>query len=74
MTPADITPTQRKVLAFIRERRRENQQPPTRSQIAKHFNWSSANSAQCHLNALERRGAIRITSGKARGIFDLETA
>lgn len=74
MSRANLTTTQRKVLAFIREHRRENQMPPTRAQIASHFKWSSANSAQCHLKALEKHGAITLSAGKARGIFDLETA
>lgn len=73
MSPADLTTTQRKVLAFIREHRRENQMLPTRAEISSHFNWSSPNAAQCHLVALERHGAIRLT-GTPRGIFDLETA
>lgn len=70
---SDLTTTQRKVLAFIREHRRENQMPPTRAEIASHFNWSSPNAAQCHLQALANHGAIRL-SRSPRGIFDLETA
>lgn len=74
MSAENLTEPQRKVLAFLREYRREHQMPPTRAQIAAHFNWASANAAECHLRALERHGAIRLGAGKARAIFDLETA
>jgi repressor LexA len=66
-----ITEAQAKTLAFIVQSQRENQMPPTRTEIAQHFGWKSANAAQEHLEALERKGAIRLRKNVARGIFVL---
>lgn len=68
-----LTVAQVRVLAFIREYRRENQMPPTQAEIQRHFGWASPNAVTDHLKALERKGAIRIGANKARAIFDLET-
>jgi SOS-response transcriptional repressor LexA len=62
-----LTNTQTRVLEFIRTTIRQNQLPPTRREIAEHFGWRSENSAQDHLIALERKGAIARIHG-ARGI------
>lgn len=70
MTTA-ITEAQAKTLAFIVKSQRENQMPPTRTEIAQHFGWKSANAAQEQLEALERKGAIRLRKNVARGIFVL---
>lgn len=72
--PTELTDLQSTVLEFIREFRRTHQMPPTRAEIARHFKWASANSAETHLRAIERKGHIRIVAGQSRGIFDLETA
>jgi len=72
VTP-ELTILQGTVLDFIRDFRRSHQMPPTRAEIARHFKWASANAAECHLRALEKKGAIRL-SATPRGIFDLETA
>ena len=66
-----LTPAQADTLAFIVKSQRENQMPPTRTEIAQHFGWKSANAAQDHLEALERKGAIRLRKNVARGIFVL---
>ena len=66
-----ITEAQAKTLSFIVQSQRENQMPPTRTEIAQHFGWKSANAAQEHLEALERKGAIRLRKNVARGIFVL---
>ncbi len=68
-----LTTAQSQLLAFVREYRREHHTCPTRAEMTKHFGWASANAAQAHLKALERKGAIRIGANKARAIFDLET-
>lgn len=63
-----LTQTQAAVLAFINEFRREQQCPPTRREIADHFGWRSANAAEDHLQALQRKGAIWLKPGRARCI------
>jgi repressor LexA len=63
-----LTDVQSKVLTFIDEFRAANQYPPTRREIARHFGWSSDNAAEMHLQALERKGRIRINRGVARGL------
>ena len=62
---------QKEILKFIRLSIRRDGLPPTRSEINQHFGFSSPNSAQCHLRALEKKGAIRITAGIARGIIPI---
>jgi repressor LexA len=63
-----LTEAQEKVLAFIEQFRSVNQYPPTRREIARNFGWSSDNAAEEHLQALEKKGRIRINRGVARGL------
>lgn len=62
-----LTEPQKKVLAFIRAHIEEVGYAPTRSEISVKFGWSSTNSAEQHLRALERSGKVRL-AGVARGI------
>jgi X-X-X-Leu-X-X-Gly heptad repeat protein len=62
-----LTPQQGKVLAFIRQFIAQRGQGPTNKEISEAFGFSSANAAQEHLRALERKGMITRT-GMARGI------
>ncbi|CAN5190067.1 transcriptional repressor LexA [soil metagenome] len=64
----DLTPRQRDVLALIQEVITETGLPPTRAEIATALGFRSANSAEEHLRALERKGAIRLMPGTSRGI------
>lgn len=57
------------ILEFIRNCVRRDGLPPTRAEINRHFGFASPNAAQSHLKALERKGAIRINPGIARGII-----
>src|SRR5207247_9427874 len=43
-------------------------QPTTRAQIAARMGFRSVNAAEQHLRALEKKGAIEISSGASRGI------
>jgi repressor LexA len=63
-----LTPRQLQVLIFIRGFIAEEGCPPTRADIARGFWFKSANAAEEHLQALERKGAIRLRTGRARGI------
>ena len=67
MTPR-LTATQKKVLEFIHKYLTDNGMPPTRAEIRKHFGWSSDNTAECHIRALEKRGLLDTMPGTARGL------
>jgi repressor LexA len=61
-----LTPRQQEVLDFIRANMALYS--PTVRQIAQQFNIRSPNGVMCHLHALEKKGLIRRTPGKARNI------
>lgn len=65
---AELTPTQANMLTFIRNFSAGSGYPPTRAEISRNFGWASNNAAQDHLNALVKKGAIRVAKGLARGI------
>jgi repressor LexA len=65
---SDLTPRQRQILDFIRERVEESGMPPTRAEIALALGFKSANAAEDHLKALKRKGAIDLVPGTSRGI------
>lgn len=64
---SELTPKQAKILAFIREYVAKNQMPPTREEIGKRFKFSRQ-AAQCHLDAIQKKGAIRLVPAIGRGI------
>ena len=68
----ELTQAQENVLRYISECVREREMPPTNQEIVDHFGWASPNAANGHLRALEKKGAIRRTPGKARGIEVLD--
>ena len=61
-----LTPRQAEVLEFIKSNMAYYS--PTVRQIAQQLGIRSPNGVTCHLDALERKGAIRRTPGKARNI------
>ncbi|CAM5192918.1 LexA repressor OS=Castellaniella defragrans OX=75697 GN=lexA PE=3 SV=1 [Castellaniella defragrans] len=63
-----LTARQSQILALIREAILRTGRPPTRAEIARALGFRSANAAEDHLRALERKGHIRITAGTSRGI------
>ncbi len=63
-----LTTRQGQILDFIREHLSDTGYPPTRSEIARHMGFRSANSAEEHLRALARKGAIEMAPGASRGI------
>src|SRR4051812_48484403 len=63
-----LTSQQQKILDFIREALDGSGFPPTRAEIARALNFRSPNAAEAHLRALEKKGAIEILRGAARGI------
>ena len=64
---------QHEILEYIQARVEVDGLPPTRAEINRHFGFSSPNAAQCHLRALEKKGAIRLNPRLARGIVPLGT-
>lgn len=64
----ELTKKQKKVLDFIVEQIRFNGSPPTIREIVKHFGFSSPGSPRVHLNALVRKGYIRLKKSVSRGI------
>lgn len=63
-----LTDTQTAILALIAERVEADGVPPSQTEIAQAFGFSSVRAAQYHLQALEQAGAIRRVPGQARGI------
>ena len=64
----DLTPRQAEILRLINDFLKKTGFPPTRAEIAKIFGFSSANAAEDHLRALEKKGHIEILPGASRGI------
>jgi len=69
-----LTLRQRQILDLIRRHLRDTGFPPTRAEIARALGFRSANAAEEHLRALDRRGVIEILPGISRGIRLLEAA
>lgn len=65
---SELTPRQSQVLAFIRDFIEETGMPPTRAEIAAKLGFRSANAAEEHLRALQRKGSIELVAGASRGI------
>lgn len=65
---APLTARQAAVLDYIREHIRETGAPPTIMEIGTAMGIASPNGVRDHLKALERKGAIELVAGKARGI------
>ncbi len=64
----ELTPRQRQILSLIQKVMQETGMPPTRAEIAAALKFRSANAAEEHLRALERKGAIELLPGRSRGI------
>ncbi len=63
-----LTAKQQEILTLIRQAIETTGLPPTRAEIAEAMDYSSHNAAEEHLRMLERKGAIEIVKGSARGI------
>ena len=62
-----LTQRQQQILDFIRGFVESEGMPPTRAELARAFGFKSPASAEEHLRALEKKGAITL-SGMARGL------
>src|SRR5439155_23709454 len=63
-----LTDRQAEILRLVRELTEVSGYPPTRAEIAERMGFRSVNAAEQHLRALEKKGAIDISSGASRGI------
>ena len=63
-----LTDIQQAILELIAERIEAEGVPPSQTEIARAFGFSSVRAAQYHLEALEAAGAIDRVPGRARGI------
>jgi len=64
----DLTPRQAEILQLIADFVQSTGFPPTRAEIAKSLGFRSANAAEDHLKALEKKGFIELFAGASRGI------
>src|SRR5215471_13386856 len=63
-----LTPRQQQILGWIRGHIEATGMPPTRAEIAKGLGFSTASSAEDHLQALAKKGALELTPGASRGL------
>lgn len=63
-----LTAKQFEILEFIAKWQTDNGFPPTQAEIREHFGFGSQNTVRNHLQHIEKKGHIRLNSGKARGI------
>jgi len=66
--PPRLTPRQRQILDWIRSYLEVAGMPPTRAEIAAGLGFSTPSSAEDHLQALARKGAIEMIPGASRGL------
>jgi repressor LexA len=66
--PPRLTPRQQQILDWIRGHLEATGMPPTRAEIASGLGFSTASSAEDHLQALAKKGALELTPGTARGL------
>jgi repressor LexA len=63
-----LTARQAEILALVQDFMERFGFPPTRAEIAEKLGFKSANAAEEHLRALERKGILDILPGASRGI------
>jgi repressor LexA len=66
--PPQLTARQQQILDWIRGHLEAKGMPPTRAEIAAGLGFSTASSAEDHLRALARKGALELTPGASRGL------
>ena len=67
-TPVALTARQRQILDWIRGYLESTGMPPTRAEMATGLGFSTPSSAEDHLQALARKGAIEMLPGASRGL------
>ena len=70
-----LTDRQHDILNFIRSKSAMDGRSPSMREICKAFDFASPNAAECHLKALEAKGAIqKRTSFTARALRAVDTS
>jgi repressor LexA len=68
MKNPNLTGTQQRVFQFLKDHLFLHGSPPTRQEIATHFQWASPNAAECHLRNMAAKGFIALRPMKTRAI------
>jgi len=63
-----LTARQQQILDWIRAHLETTGMPPTRAEIATGLGFSTASSAEDHLQALAKKGVLEIVAGTSRGL------
>ena len=63
-----LTPRQTQILEMIQDFIADTGMPPTRAEIASELGFKSANAAEEHLRALQKKGVLELVPGASRGI------
>ena len=63
-----LTPRQSQILEMIQDFIAETGMPPTRAEIASELGFKSANAAEEHFRALQKKGVLDLVPGTSRGI------
>jgi repressor LexA len=66
--PLPLTARQQQILDWIRRHLETTGLPPTRAEIAAGLGFRTASSAEDHLRALARKGALELMPGASRGL------
>lgn len=69
----ELTTIQRRVLEFITDTLTDGRSSPTPREISEKFGWTSKRAAECHVEALIRKGWLTSEPGKARSLRPVET-
>jgi repressor LexA len=64
----ELTDIQRRVFDFVRDKLVAGRPAPTAREVAAQFDWSSKRAAECHLEAIIRKGWLASEPGKARSL------
>jgi repressor LexA len=70
----ELTDIQRRVFEFIRNQLVGGRPAPTPREISAEFGWSSKRAAECHVEALIRKGCLASEPGKARSLRLVDAA
>ena len=63
-----MTERQEEVLGAIWTLTKQHEEPPTMAELSLHLGMSYPVSVLCHLTALDKKGYIQRTAGRARGL------
>jgi repressor LexA len=64
----ELTEIQRRVFEFVQDHLESGRSAPTFKEIAEQFNWRSKRAAECHIEALMKKGWLTSEPGKVRSL------